>query len=310
MKGYSWSREDFREQLVLKYNQHIMEELYNGCLGVWEQNSDFLIEWFEDNLPTLYQQDDIIYEYNQFKSEWSKKSCTLFSAIGAISDLFNYEFSYEEIKKIDALSYENGRMPNSWWWVQLAVKLVADYWNENHSDLWKVAYYRIDRTNDLLVNNITDKWYTLMTNYNGNGKYTLDYLKDAVLNGTDFWNSTYGHAINVRKVNWKLCVKDSEKGRKTNNWKQDCNIYELEHELSQISCFWTYAYLYTKVREDALEEIKRLEALKTKVLQVTALNSEIRHLVNDINYQKELNNMNNKNRDKLKDVEEQLNRYK
>ena len=310
MKGYSWSREDFREQLVLKYNQHIMEELYNGCLGVWEQNSDFLIEWFEDNLPTLYQQDDIIYEYNQFKSEWSKKSCTLFSAIGAISDLFNYEFSYEEIKKIDALSYENGRMPNSWWWVQLAVKLVADYWNENHSDLWKVAYYRIDRTNDLLVNNITDKWYTLMTNYNGNGKYTLDYLKDAVLNGTDFWSSTYGHAINVRKVNWKLCVKDSEKGRKTNNWKQDCNIYELEHELSQISCFWTYAYLYTKVREDALEEIKRLEALKTKVLQVTALNSEIRHLVNDINYQKELNNMNNKNRDKLKDVEEQLNRYK
>ena len=310
MKGYSWSREDFRELLILKYNQHIMEELYNGCLGIWEQNSDFLIEWFEDNLPTLYQQDDIIYEYNQFKSEWSKKSCTLFSAIGAISDLFNYEFSYEEIKKIDALSYENGRMPNSWWWVQLAVKLVADYWNENHSDLWKVAYYRIDRTNDLLVNNITDKWYTLMTNYNGNGKYTLDYLKDAILNGTDFWSSTYGHAVNVRKVNWKLCVKDSEKGRKTNNWKQDCNIYELEHELSQISCFWTYAYLYTKVREDALEEIKRLEALKTKVLQVTALNSEIRHLVNDINYQKELNNMNNKNRDKLKDVEEQLNRYK
>ena len=310
MRGYSWSREDFRELLILKYNQYSMEELENGCLGIWEKNSDFLIEWFEDNLPTLYQQDDIIYEYNQFKSEWSKKSCTLFSAIGAISDLFNYEFSYEEIKKIDALSYENGRMPNSWWWVQLAVKLVADYWNENHSDLWKVAYYRIDRTNDLLVNNITDKWYTLMTNYNGNGKYTLDYLKDAILNGTEFWNSTYGHAINVRKVNWKLCVKDSEKGRKTNNWKQDCNIYELEHELSQISCFWTYAYLYTKVREDALEEVKRLEALKTKVLQVTALNSEIRHLVNDINYQKELNNMNNKNRDKLKDVEEQLNRYK
>ena len=51
-----------------------MEELENGCLGVWEQNSDFLIEWFEDNLPTLYQQDDIIYEYNQFKSEWSKKA--------------------------------------------------------------------------------------------------------------------------------------------------------------------------------------------------------------------------------------------
>jgi hypothetical protein len=309
MKGYSWSREDFRELLILKYNQYSMEELENGCLGIWEKNSDFLIEWFEDNLPTLYQQDDIIYEYNQFKSEWSKKSCTLFSAIGAISDLFNYEFSYEEIKKIDALSYENGRMPNSWWWVQLAVKLVADYWNENHSDLWKVAYYRIDRTNDLLVNNITDKWYTLMTNYNGNGKYTLDYLKDAVLNGTDFWNSTYGHAINVRKVNWKLCVKDSEKGRKTNDWKKNCNIYELEHELSQISCFWTYAYLYTKVREDALEEVKRLNEFKANLQNAIELNSKMWHQTNDKNFQWILHYTNDKLRKKVSDCEEQLKKY-
>ena len=27
MKGYSWSKEDFREKLVLKYNQHTMDEL-------------------------------------------------------------------------------------------------------------------------------------------------------------------------------------------------------------------------------------------------------------------------------------------
>jgi len=51
------------------------------------------------------QQDDIIFAYNQYNQARSKKSCTIFSAIGAISDLYNYEFSLDEIKKIDELSY-------------------------------------------------------------------------------------------------------------------------------------------------------------------------------------------------------------
>jgi hypothetical protein len=33
MLGYSWSREDYLEQLVLKYNQKAMEEVL-GCLGI------------------------------------------------------------------------------------------------------------------------------------------------------------------------------------------------------------------------------------------------------------------------------------
>lgn len=110
MKGYSRSREDFREILYTKY--FTMEEIVyeNGALGVGEQVTDYLLaEGFEDNLPKLVQQDNIIYEYNQYKQQWSKKSCTIFSAIGAVSDLFNYEFSIDEIKTIDNMSYERGR---------------------------------------------------------------------------------------------------------------------------------------------------------------------------------------------------------
>jgi hypothetical protein len=285
-----------------------MEET-NGCLGDGIQLSDFLIEWFEDSLPTLYQQDDIIYEYNQMKQQRSKKSCTIFSAVWAISDLFNYEFSLDEIEEIDSLSYTLGRKANSWWWVQSAVKLVADRWNEHHSDLWKVAYYRLDISNDNLLHSVLDKWYTVMTSFSGNGKYTLDFLADWVLNGTDFWNSTYGHAVNLRKVNWKLCVKDSEKGRKVSKSTKDCNIYELEHEVREIKPFSANGYLYTKVSEDALEEIKRLNELRTKVLLAIETNSAIWHLVNDENYQKQLNLMNNANRNKLKDIENELKKY-
>lgn len=277
------------------------------CLGSWVKDTDFLLsEWFDDNLPTLYQQDNIIYEYNQFAQTRSKKSCTLFSAMGAISDLFNYEVPLSEAKEVDDRSYTHWRVKWSWWWVNMWVKEWADYWNEVHSDLWKVAYYRIDLTNTKLVNDILDKWYTIMTNYRGNSKYSLDYLKDAVLNGTDFWAATYWHAVNIIKKDWKICVKDSEKWRKTNNWKKDCNIYELEHLIKDIKPFSVNWYIYTKVSEDNYDRIKELNEFKSLLINTIENNSAMWHKTKDVSYQRKLNEMNNSNRQKLIDINEQL----
>ena len=288
----------------------VEKDLENGCLWLWGQDTDYLLcEWFEDNLPTLYQQDDIIFEYNQSKQSWSKKSCTIFSAVGAISDLFNYEFSLDEIKEIDERSYSLWRFPNSWWRVQSAVKLVADWWNEHHADLWKVAYYRIYLYWDDTLNSILDKWYTVMTNINWNGKYQMDYLADDILNWTDFGAGTYGHALSLRKVDWKLCVKDNYKGRMCNDGKTDCNIFELEHMPREISVFGSQWYVYTKVKEDSLEEVKRLNEFRTNLLKVIELNSAMRHQTNDTNYQSILHYANEKNRKKLKDCDEQLAKY-
>lgn len=292
-----------------------MEELENGCLGIGGQLTDYLIcDGFEDALPTLYQQDDVIFEYNQSKQEWSKKSCTIFSAIGAISDLFNYEFSLDEIKEIDDISYTRGRFKNQGRWVQSAVKLVADRRNEHHSDLGKVAYYKIDTTNNELVDKILEKGYNIMTNLNGNTKYTLDYLQDAIVNDTDFGSATYWHALNLVTVNlkkiWgKVCVKDNYKGRTTNNGKLDCNIYALEHYPSEISVFGVNGYIYTKVAEDALEDVKRLNEFKTNLQKAIDINSAMRHQTNDENYKSILHYVNEKNRKKLSDCEEQLKKY-
>jgi hypothetical protein len=55
-------------------------------------------------------QDDTRFDYNQGKQTWSKKSCTIFAAIGSISDLWNYKFPISEIKEYDDLSYELGRV--------------------------------------------------------------------------------------------------------------------------------------------------------------------------------------------------------
>ena len=280
---------------------HNMQNFYNGCLWDWVQNTDYLLcNGFEDALPDLVQQDNIIYEYNQYNQSWSKKSCTVFSAVGAASDLFNYEFSLSEIKEIDEISYTRGRFKDSGWWVQAAVKLVADRWNERKQN--KIAYYRIDVEDEELVKEILSKGYTLMTSFQGNMAYIKDYQADSILNGTDFWLGTFGHAINVRNIKSKRCCKDSAA------WT-DHNIYELEHTLKQIRCYSSNAYIYTKVWEDALTEVKRLNEFRTLLLAVTEANSTIRHKTKDQSYQNKLHDMNELNRKKLKDIDEQLAKY-
>jgi CHASE3 domain sensor protein len=73
-------------------------------------------------------------------------------------------------------------------------------------------------------------------------------------------------------------------------------------------CYYANAYLFTKVNN--LEEIKRLETFKTAVTQAIEMNSSLRHLTNDENYQNSLHKMNIENRKKLKDIENELTKYK
>lgn len=291
------------------------EEMINGCLGLGSMDTDYpLCDGFEDALPQLYQQDEVIFEYNQSKQDWSKKSCTIFSAIGAISDLFNYKFSLEEIKEIDDISYTWGRFKNSWWWVQSAVKLVADRWNANPSlfkEYWKVAYYKIDTTNNELLDKILDKGYNVMTNINGNTKYTLDYLRDAMVDDTEFGGSTYGHAlnlvtVNLKKIGWVVCVKDNYKGRTTNNGKMDCNIYALAHYPREISVFGTNGYIYTKVAENNIGELKRLNEMNTVNELLMENNSKMRHLTNNQKLKDKLHDMNNQLRKTKVDIENEI----
>jgi hypothetical protein len=123
-----------------------------------------------------------------------------------------------------------------------------------------------------------------------------------VLNGTKFGAATFGHAINVRKVNWKRCCKDSAAGT-------EHNIYELEHLLSEITCYSSNAYIYTKVGENKLTEVKRLNEFRTNLQIAIDTNSKMWHQTNSENYRVALHEMNNRNREKLKDIEVELKKY-
>lgn len=302
MKGYSWSREDYLQQLVLKYNQQTMEEEVLWCLGIGEQSTDYqLCEWDSDLLPTLYKQDVLIYEYNQNKWTWSTKSCTIFAAIGMASDLWNYEFSEKEINEIDELSYQRGRIRWQWWYVQSAVKLVNDWWNENEElvkKFWKMAFYRISKYDDNIMEDAIGKLYTIDWNYCPTSKYNQDRA-DWMLDGTDFWYNTNWHSVDVRVVENQRSVKDSYVGRKF-------NIYWLKHKLSEITNYWPYFYIYTKVKEDNLERIKKLNKIKSLILNWIPINSELWEETWSENHRVKLHEMNNFYRDWLNYIEKEL----
>lgn len=288
-----------------------MEEITLWCLWTGEEVTDYVLNDGDiDILPKLFKQDEIRFEYNQANQSRSTVSCTIFSAVWAVCDLMNYDVSLDEMQEVDEMSYlpEWWRIKWQWWFTKRAVELAKTWWNTKHADLWKIAYYRVKKDSDI-VDEILEKWYTMVTNFCPTTEYSQDYRKDAVLNGSEFGTNVNGHAIDIIWNNWHRSTKDSYKWRKTYDGRKDCNRYELKHKIAELTNYSPYLYVFTKVAEDNLEDLKRLNEFKAILTQTIENNSKMRHATNDENYKKELNKMNNLNRKKLEDINAQLKRY-
>ena len=293
MEGYSRAKEDFREKIILKYNQYIMEENVLGCLGDWAENTDYVLcNGDSDLLPPLVKKDEIRFSYNQYKNKWSYVSCTIFAAVWMLSDLMNYEFSYDEIKEIDELSYERWRIRGQWWYVQSAVKLVADRWNEKMDR--KVAYYRISKYDNEIIEDVIGKLYTIDWNMCPTKEWSED-RKDWMIDGTDFWKITNWHSLDIVCKEWQRTVKDS--------WSTP--YYWLKNKLSAITNFWMYFYVYVPV-EDNLERVKKLNEIKAKIVNWMGINSELWHLSWSEEHKNKLHDMNNFFRDWLSYIDGEL----
>lgn len=292
MEGYSRSRQDFIDLLINKY---VMDETkYQGCLGDWAEATDYrLCSWDSDLLPPLVKKDEIRFSYNQYKNSWSYVSCTIFSAVGAMSDLQNYEFTYDEIHEIDELSYERWRIRGQWWYVKSAYELVADRWNERHPDK-QVAYFRVSKYDDDIMEDCLSKLYVLGWNLHLTDEYYKDKA-DWMVDWTDFWTQTNWHAVGIVNKDKQRSVKDS--------WS--IPYYWLKNKVSKITNFWPNFYIYVLVN-DKLEEVKRLNEMKTECLNCIESLWKIWHLTNEKNFREILHYTANKLRDKVKTCNEML----
>jgi len=289
-----------------------MQEEIIGCYGLWEDERDFILcDWEYDLLPKLYKKNEIRFEYNQANQDWSTVSCTIFAAMWMLSDLIDIEWTYDQIKEVDELSYITTKYPTRirgrGWRVRYAVWLVRDWYNSSElsKKYWKINYYRINRYSNMLEKAL-DELYTLDTNFCPTTAYSQDYRKDWILNWTDFWTATNGHSVDIIKKDWKRGVKDSYKGRKTYDWKKDCNFYELEHELKDLSNYSDWCYIYTLVKEDNMEEIKRLNNIKSEANNTITALWRLYNAVNDLQFQNELHRTADKCRAKINQCNEML----
>lgn len=277
------------------------------CRGDGETYEDFelTLEGAND-LPALDLQDEERYEYNQ----WSSKDCTLYSAIWAISDLFNVEFTASDIAEVVEKSYEMWRIKWYWWNVKDGVDCVCKRWNEKHPND-TVAYYKVSLWDSTLIEEILSKNYTLCVGFQWNSEYQADYRADAKLDWYKFWKKTYGHAVSLINNKWVRTVKDNYKGRVNNGRKT--NLYEMVKRTSDMVAWQTYYanwYLIVKVNSEArLAELKRLNKFKEQLEIAIEANSSMRHLTNDQEYRDWLHANNEKNRAKMKDIEREMNKF-
>jgi hypothetical protein len=185
-----------------------------------------------------------------------------------------------------------------WWYVSDAVNHVRKRWNKNEKlvkKYWKLASYRISKYSNEIIEDVLDKLYTIEWNMCPTTAYNED-KKDWMIDGTDFWKNTNWHAVDIVKKDWQRSVKDS--GSRPYYW--------LKNELSQISNFGSYFYVYTLVKEDSIERIKKLNEIKAKIVNWMGINSELWHLSWSEEHKNKLHDMNNFFRDWLSYIDSEL----
>ena len=296
------------------------KELQGGCLWDWHTDKDRLLTGeMVDNLPELEKQDQIIFEYDQTGTV----DCTIYSALGALSDLWNREVTDEQIEETVEESFKRWRTRGKGWYVQSAVDLACDMrmkWYPKE----KVAYYRVNNYNDEEIKKIIEKNYSLCTWYNGNLSFQKDRRDNGRLDNSSFGASTYGHAVCLIGREWKKFVKDNYKGRRE-NWYYT-NIYEVVPEISELrrgDCWQFFSYVIVKVKDESEKDIERLNKMKNmidKMIEYTEesikMNSEMRESTNDKVYQERLHATNEQlrlilisHKQKKEDIERELSRY-
>ena len=295
------------------------KELQGGCLWDWHTDKDRLLTGeMVDNLPELELQDQKIFEYDQ---SWTL-DCTIYSALGACSDLLNIELTEKQIDEAVEESYNRWRTPWEWRLVKEAVELACDMIYKRFKI--KLAYYRIPNWFDDDIHDVISKNYSLCTSFNWNAEYKRDRIDNGRIDNSHKWPFTYWHAVCLIERENKKFVKDNYKGRKENGYYT--NIYEIVPKISTLKydwCWQNYSYVIVKIKDEKEEDIKRLNEMKNaidKLIEdtdkVIKEHSEMWYLTNDEVYKNELHDANvllrrmqKRNEQKKKDIERELSKY-
>lgn len=266
-----------------------LDVLVDWVLWDWHTDSDFQLTYEEiEWLPPLFLQDNVRYDYNQGKQTRSKKSCTIFAAIWAISDLWNYKFPIGEIKEYDKLSYTLGRKDWHWWYTKDAINMACNKWTKDHPDM-PVVYYYVPARDDDKVNKILEKNYDFNISFNYTKDYVLDLADNMCIDRAQQNTKTLvSHAVCQIYKDWCKTVKDNYE------WSKD-QYYKVKVSNNDLVVAWILhpsGYVIVKVAENNYAELKRMEKVKVACLNALENNSTLRNATNDQNLKNKLHEVN------------------
>lgn len=196
-------------------------EIANWMLWTGTKESDYILFWSTlDAIKLAPKVDDTLMVDNQYTRLWGKLRmfCTWFNPMMSVCSIYNYEPDdefWEEYRQFaqDEYGYQEGVWNYTSTWVDCA----RSFWNKKNPDS-KVVSYRREFTSQEMID-VLNKWYWIIVSFKWNWNYNNDYMWDAVLNGRQRWDSTYGHVTCIYKIGSQYYVIDSKAGASYNTYK-------------------------------------------------------------------------------------------
>jgi hypothetical protein len=185
--------------------------------------------------------------------------------------LFNLEPD-EEFKKMIVENaqkkwYETGKWRYTRAWINVAV----DTWNEHNPDK-KVMYVRTE-INSKQYDIAMKKWLPIVFTYKTSYKYTRDYTADGVVNGTEFDEFVWWHALRWTKPK----NKKNELTHCNTYPKSPHNIYDVKHltTLEERNVYYWTCYIILPDPDNKEDEIKKYKLIQQNMKN----NSKLRNIV-------------------------------
>lgn len=125
----------------------------------------------------------------------SPVSCTIFAALGCVSDLIGNVWPLSDQQEAWDRALKGGANPKVGWYVHLAVDVVRKLANERLSE--KLLSFKV-MLDEQGFWDALDKGYSVQTGFRGNKDYNSDHI-DGYLDGTSFGKTTYGHSVRIVK---------------------------------------------------------------------------------------------------------------
>jgi len=240
-------------------------------------------------------------QFNQYDYVKTRHACTIVNAVKDIC--YNYYLHFDKQLVFDAVDYcieHWWYVVGKWWQTPRAMQYVRKFFN----DMWEEATYIRLRGTDPLLTEYKYKWYMVWCSFWGNTDYVIDYGTDGTVDWTSFHPRQRWHRTSMYGDNR---IWDSEYGFEYNDYKlKDLKWLQEEWTYNM----WYYVWVLPENLVHPVDEIKRLVEMELSIEENIGNNQYLWSETNDPIYKNELRRIDDIHREKLNDIDIELDKLK